>query len=217
MGRVQTGALQQLVVVHGLVDDRHRGAALLGGKAENALVDRGVLRVLGKQVGQAVEGLVGLGVGRAVLCGQPADLRRLAGLVVGHAIDFHEHRLRVALGVRLAVGGHAGEGSGALEQVRERGGGVHGEVVRLQTIHLGVQGVGGLRRGAEGDHAEQRASARRHGAEQVGDALGRGTGVHNGCRVIGVGRAQIALGYLFGIVVDIIVEGTEGVEAHGIV
>lgn len=43
------------------------------------------------------------------------------------------------------------------------------------------------------------------------------TGVHNGCRVIGVGRAQIALGYLFGIVVDIIVEGAEGVEAHGIV
>lgn len=98
---------------------RHRGAALLGGKAENALVDRGVLRVLGKQVGQAVEGLVGLGVGCAVLRGQPADLRRLAGLVVGHAVDLHEHRLRVALGVRLAVGGHAGEGSGALEQVRE--------------------------------------------------------------------------------------------------
>ena len=217
MGRVQTRALQQFVVVHGLVDGRHRGAAFLGGKAENALVDRGVLRVLGKQVGQAVEGLVGLGVGRAVRRGKPADLRRLAGLVVGHAIDFHEHRLRVALGVRLAVGGHAGEGSGALEQVRERSGGVHGEVVRLQAIHLGIQGVGGLRRRAKGDHAEQRATARRHGAEQVGDALGRGTGVHNGCRVIGVGRAQIALGYLFGIVVDIIVEGAEGVEAHGIV
>ena len=217
MGRVQTGALQQLVVVHGLVDGRRRSAGILGGKAENALVDRGVFRVLGKQVGQAVEGLVGLGVRRAVLSGKPADLRRLAGLVVGHAVDFHEHRLRVALGVWLAVGGHAGEGPGALEQVRERSGGVHGEVVCLQAIHLGIQGVGGLRRGAERDHAEQRATARRHSAEQVGDALGGRARIHDGRRDVGVGGAQIAPGYLLSIFFDIVVEGAEGVETHGIV
>ena len=80
---------------------------------------------------------------------------------------------------------------------------------RCQRLHRLQRGDGGGHGVAHHQHA--RALGRSLHC-QCGDALGRGTGVHNGCRVIGVGRAQIALGYLFGIVVDIIVEGAEGVD-----
>ena len=60
-------------------------------------------------------------------------------------------------------------------------------------------------------------TARRHSAEQVGDALGGRARIHDGRRDVGVGGAQIAPGYLLSIFFDIVVEGAEGVETHGIV
>ena len=143
--------------------------------------------------------------------------RGLGGLVVGHAVHFHERRLQIALGVGLAVGGHARKAAGPFEQIGQARGSVHGEVVGLQAIHLGVQGVGGLGGGAEGQHAHERLAARGHGLEQVGDALGGRARVHFGGRLVGVGRAQVAFGYRLGILFDLIVESAQGVEAHRII
>ena len=173
MRGVQAGLLHQRIVVDLAVDGRGGGAVFGCAQREDALVDDRVRRVLLKQGAQALDRFVGIKFCLARLGDAPEHLDGFGGFQILHAAHDHGFGLVVGLVGRLAVGGDALDGAGALEQVAQVCGGVDAEVVLLKLIDVGVHGLGGLRLLHEGQDAQQHLAAWDHGVEQVVDALGR--------------------------------------------
>ena len=184
MGRVEARLLHQRVVVDRVVDGGCRGAAVCCAQAEDALVDGRVGGIFVQEGAQALERFVGLKRRAARLGDVPVDLDGFAGFQVFDAVDDDGLWLDFDVLRGFALGRDALDGARLLQQGAQVGRAVHREVVLLQLVDASVHGGCRLRLGAGGQDAQQHRAARRHGLQQVGDALFSGLfadGGRGGC------------------------------------